>query len=212
MDTRFELHRTRVRKGIDLARISAITALPPGLVAKIDEGRFEELPPGIYARSYVRAFAQAVGLNPHHALVDLEPLLPVEPDPLPLLREHAPPSALESLQSFLASQRAAGPLVRRAAVAAVDALVLLAIGAAMTILAASTCGVPVQVLLEHAGAELALTFSLPVGLYFLLLERLARQTLGGLVFGGGREWAGRIVVRVRACAPVAPPELRLSSR
>ena len=81
MDTRWNLHRARLSKGIGLDRISAITALSPSIVRRIDEGRFDELPGGLYARSYVRTFAEAVGISPEAALKDVELLLPGAPDP-----------------------------------------------------------------------------------------------------------------------------------
>jgi hypothetical protein len=97
VDPRARLHRARVEKNIDLSRISALTALSPLVVRRIDEGRFEELPGGLYARSYIRAFAEAVGLRGDQVLREVETLLPGAQDPLPVLREHAPQSPAGSL-------------------------------------------------------------------------------------------------------------------
>jgi hypothetical protein len=83
------LHRARVDRGIALADIAARTALNPITVQAIDAGRFTDLPAGIYARSYVRAFASAVGLEPEQVLRELEPSLPRVDDPLPVLRDIA---------------------------------------------------------------------------------------------------------------------------
>ena len=83
------LHRTRVERGIDLADVAARTALNPAIVQSIDAGRFDALPAGLYARSYVRAFAAAVGLQPEQVVRQLEPSLPRADDPLPVLREIA---------------------------------------------------------------------------------------------------------------------------
>ena len=70
--------------------------MSPAIVRKIDEGRFGELPPGLYARSYVRSFASAVGLDPAEALKEVEHLLPGAPDPLPVMRELKGPHGYES--------------------------------------------------------------------------------------------------------------------
>ena len=75
------LHDARARKNLSLAELSSRTSLSPAIVRKIDEGRFGELPPGLYARSYVRSFASAVGLDPAEALKEVEHLLPGAPDP-----------------------------------------------------------------------------------------------------------------------------------
>lgn len=83
------LHRARVDRGIELADIAARTSLNPITVQAIDSGRFGDLPAGIYARSYVRAFASAVGLQPEQVLRELEPSLPRVDDPLPVLRDIA---------------------------------------------------------------------------------------------------------------------------
>lgn len=83
------LHRGRVERGIDLGQVAARTFLSPQVVQNIDDGRFDALPPGLYARSYVRAFASAVGLDPDEVLRELEAALPRVDDPLPVLREIA---------------------------------------------------------------------------------------------------------------------------
>ena len=200
MGDRLQLHRARLQKGIDLARITATTALHPSVVAKIDQGRFEELPAGIYARAYVRAFASAVGVNAHHAVADLEPLLPAVVDPVPAMRELSPPSSLDTLKSFFATQQWPVKDVRlpwrRVGASALDALLLVSIGVVLMFVVAWTCGVPVHVLLEQAGLELAVMYSVPVLLYFLLLERVAGRTVGAMACGTGEEVTARVVLRL----------------
>lgn len=80
----------------------------------IDDGRFELLPSGLYARCYVRAFAATVGLDPEKALSEVEHLLPGAPDPIPALHASRPDPAewatdrLVGLVSAVASLVAAG--------------------------------------------------------------------------------------------------------
>ena len=77
----------RVGRGLALEEVAGQAGLPLKFARYIDAGRLECLPPGVYARSFVRAFAGAVGLDPHEAIQNVEHDLPVEPDPFPVLRE-----------------------------------------------------------------------------------------------------------------------------
>ncbi|HSL71219.1 MAG TPA: helix-turn-helix domain-containing protein [Longimicrobiales bacterium] len=85
MDQRRYLYHARINSHLTLEQIGIRTALSPTVLRNLDEGRFELLPSGVYARSYVRTFAVAVGLDPDAALAELEPFLPGAPDPLPAL-------------------------------------------------------------------------------------------------------------------------------
>jgi hypothetical protein len=198
------LHAARIAKGLDLARIGAMTALRPNIVQSLDEGRFDQLPGGLYARSYVRAFAKAVGLSPGETLEALELLLPAAPDPLPLLNELAPPSPSETVKAFIADQTKAlaGFKVSIGSIAAIliDAAVLMMIGAGLVTVAAWSCGVTRLVLLEQANVELAILFSVPVMLYMFIFERLAGRTPGQAICSGHGER-----VRVRVALPQRLP-------
>ncbi len=199
MDTRRNLQRARVASGLDLSRVSAVTALSPGIVRKIDDGRFEELPGGLYARSYIRAFAEAVGVSPEAALKDVEDLLPGAPDPLPTLREKSGPTPGEVLRAhaerYVNQARTAlrkldttvlerqGLDLRRAGAAVADAVVLASIGAATTALTAWVCGVGFVEILDQAGLALAVMLILPVLLYFVLFQGIGGRTPGARLCG-----------------------------
>ncbi|CAN5859615.1 hypothetical protein BH18ACI5_BH18ACI5_22930 [soil metagenome] len=194
------LQRARLAKGLDLAAVAARTRLSPGIVRKIDEGRFAGLPGGLYARSYIRAFAAAVGLSPAETLEALEGLLPPAPDPIPLLNELAPPSPLDTFKTFIKAQglpwKAADLTLRNLAAVLLDAAVLMSIGTGLVAIAAWSCDVSWLVLLDQANVELALLFSVPVLLYVMLFERLAGQTPGQAIC------SGRVgPVRVRLSVP-----------
>jgi hypothetical protein len=209
LDTRKNLHRARVARSMDLSRISAITALSPVIVRKIDDGRFEELPGGLYARSYIRAFAEAVGVPPEAALKDVELLLPGAPDPMPGLREKTAPSPAERLRAQLARGTAAargalsrvdmslleghGLDLRRAAAAILDALVLVSVGIVTTALTAWLCEVGFVDVLDQAGLALAALLSLPVLLYFVLFQGIGGRTPGACACGlPRREQPGKL--------------------
>jgi hypothetical protein len=85
VDQRKYLYHARIDSHLSLEQIGMRTALSPTVLRNLDEGRFELLPSGVYARSYVRTFAAAVGLDPEAAIAELELLLPGAPDPLPVL-------------------------------------------------------------------------------------------------------------------------------
>jgi hypothetical protein len=87
VDVRRHLYHARISKHLSLQQVGTRTALSPSVLKNIDEGRFELLPSGVYARSYVRTFAAEVGLDPESTLAQLEHLLPGAPDPLPALSD-----------------------------------------------------------------------------------------------------------------------------
>jgi hypothetical protein len=174
MDARTRLHEARLAKRLTLVELSARTALSSAVLEKIDAGRFEELPAGVYARSYVRAFAVEVGLDPGSTLSTLEALLPVAHDPFPALQETpaAPPPGV-------GHQRFA-----RCSAAALDALLLLA-AVVMPVLwlASWSMGVDVRTLLASAGGALGAFCALPLLLYFLLFDGIGGGTPGYRIFG-----------------------------
>jgi hypothetical protein len=58
------LKRQRERGGITLDQISKSTKVPASLFAGLEAGDCSRWPVGLYARSYVRAYAEAIGLSP----------------------------------------------------------------------------------------------------------------------------------------------------
>ena len=57
------LKRHRERRGITLAQISTTSKVPASLFAALEAGDCSRWPAGLYARAYIRAYAEAVGLN-----------------------------------------------------------------------------------------------------------------------------------------------------
>ena len=103
------LHRARLERGLDVAEVARRTCLSPHVAHKIDAGRFEELPRGVYARSYVRAFASAVDLDPGAAIAAVGDRLPPAEDPLPQLRDvvrRSTPAWVRTLEGWAAPARA----------------------------------------------------------------------------------------------------------
>src|SRR5688500_8519841 len=153
-----DLHRARVASGLSIEDLLSRTALSRGVIQKIDEGRFAELPPGLYARSYVKTFAAEVGVEPDEALANLEPLLPGAPKPLPAMRE----IKVESEGTLHL------PLARISAATFDAILLIVAVIAPVLLLAAWSSGVDVRTLLADAGGPIGAFCALPVSLYFVV--------------------------------------------
>jgi hypothetical protein len=79
------LRQARLLRGEDLAAFSRRTGVRERLVVAIDEGRFGDLPTGLYARTAVRLYARGVALDVDEVLAACEPLLPVLEDPVSAL-------------------------------------------------------------------------------------------------------------------------------
>lgn len=197
VNVRRHLYHARINRHLTLEQLGARTALSPSVLRHIDEGRFELLPSGLYARSYIRSVAAEVGLDPDAILHEVEHLLPGAPDPLPLLNEARGWTATErlarQLRALLHAPGMAAPLTRlrsrlesspltprlnRCGAATVDALVLLAVDALLVLLVSWSSGVPIDTLLEGAGGALGAFCAVPIALYFLLFEGIAGSTPG----------------------------------
>jgi flagellar biosynthesis protein FlhG len=58
------LRRTRLRSGIEIEQIAAITKINPTYLQFIEEEKFEDLPAPVYVRGFVAAYARCIGLEP----------------------------------------------------------------------------------------------------------------------------------------------------
>jgi cytoskeletal protein RodZ len=70
------LKQARLAKGVSLRQIEASTKISVGALEALEKDDYARLPGGIFARSFVRAYAVAVGLNPedtvHEFLTEYE--------------------------------------------------------------------------------------------------------------------------------------------
>jgi uncharacterized RDD family membrane protein YckC len=140
------LRCARARRGEDLAALSARTGLRIHHIRAIEEGRFGDLPAGIYARSAIRSFAAAYGLDPDDVLAGCSGLLPTVEDPIDALGRsrgiaRAPEPAAPPASHVIVVE---GRRLRTFAAATVDAAVvatlLLATGLAAALLARVSVG------------------------------------------------------------------------
>ena len=61
------LRHARVRRGLDLDQIAAITKINPMYLRSIEDDAIEQLPAPVYVRGFVKAYARCVGLEPSSA-------------------------------------------------------------------------------------------------------------------------------------------------
>ncbi len=156
------LHDARVARGISLPDIAAATRLSPRIVAALDEGRFLELPAGIYARAYVRAFARAVALDPEETLTTIGDSLPCAVELCPAVLQAVRPTTTKSAS-------AVKMIVQDASV---DLAFLFSTSALLVAVVSDYCGVSSRALLHVApGAMVGLCAPVWVA-YELLLGRL----------------------------------------
>jgi hypothetical protein len=64
------LKRHRERRGVTLESISKTSKIPAALFAGLERGDCSRWPAGLYGRAYVRAYAEAIGLNPDETVED----------------------------------------------------------------------------------------------------------------------------------------------
>jgi cytoskeleton protein RodZ len=113
------LRQARERRGLTLQQVAQSTKLPLRRLEALERDEVAALPGGMYRRAQVRAYAEAVGLDPNVALASLERSL-----------EEATPRTVSTVQPSLPSERFASNRTRVslaggiAALAAVIALTL----------------------------------------------------------------------------------------
>jgi hypothetical protein len=167
------LRRARVARGLTIEDVAAQTRISPRLVTLLDDGRFDELPGGLYARSYVKAFAAATGIDAEAAVARVERLLPGVPDPVSAIRgaigcpadTPALAADLERIWSAVRSRACAG-LVRSNATP-------------FRVIAGPE-------LIQGAGEAVAALCAVTWALYYVLLAGVGTHTAGTWIFGSSR--------------------------
>ena len=73
------LRRERLKRRLDLEGVSRQLKIPPRLLEAIEDERFDRLPGGVFAKSFVRQYARMLGLDEEEIVGELQRLL--EPPP-----------------------------------------------------------------------------------------------------------------------------------
>jgi len=84
------LRRIRIQRGVSLERLAETTKVSASLWAALERNDFSRWPTGIYARSYIRDYANAIGVDPETAVDEFCRWFPQGDRRLgPTVREHA---------------------------------------------------------------------------------------------------------------------------
>jgi hypothetical protein len=183
VDEQFRLARTA--RGESIEAIARRTGLRAEWLQAIDEGRFRDLPAGIYARASVRTYAAALELDVHAILMRCTPLLPVAEDPIQAMRRLNGIAAAPSSQAEQPIDKPAAALLpdwRIIAASAIDASTM-----AVALLVLVTCivamGVSVTSLDRAAAAPLFAVMLLVAMLYYVVFGGIVGETVGEHITG-----------------------------
>ena len=188
-----QMRQAREELGLDLHALEHRTRVRLHLLEAVEQGRFEDLPRGVYARAVVRAYATAVGMDPNRVVTAVAALLPEAEDVLDGIARVRGLPRLAAGESHL---KAAGAAAPAAAAAMTTASALARANASDPIAtAAQTTRDVVSALRElgMTGAPLAAAIDGAL----LLVIHLAVTTLGARAAG----------VTVSAFAELAAPAL-----
>jgi hypothetical protein len=150
------------------------------LVLAIDEGRFADLPTGLYARAAIRVYAKALAFDPDEILAACEPLLPSTEDPVTAL------ARLRGLKP--ASSRPSGapppfPAWRPLAAVAMDGLMIAALLVTAIAGTITMSGAEASALGRAAAPVFGLMGALLICCYFVFFGGIACATVGERLVG-----------------------------
>ncbi|HET7694481.1 MAG TPA: helix-turn-helix domain-containing protein [Vicinamibacterales bacterium] len=172
IDISKQLSHARLAAGEDLAALARRTGVRQENLRAIEDGRFAALPPGIYGRAAIKAFASAFGFDGAAILAECEALLTPVDEPIAALarvrglraRPAEPPQSRDQPADDLAGDTAF-PGWRHLAAAAIDACVIAGLLLAMIVAALTLLIVPVAALRDSGGAFAVMGLLLAGGYY-----------------------------------------------
>lgn len=180
------LRRARTACGEELSALSRRTGVRLNHLRAIEEGRFDDLPAGIYARSAVRAFAEAFGFDAADALAETASILPAVSDPIDALARRcgrARPRETPAVPDPNAADDGERVQWRTFAGAALDAAFVGALLTLVVMLVALMARAPVHTLSASAVLLALVGIVLGVG-YFAWFGGLCGTTLGRFAIDG----------------------------
>jgi len=206
-----ELRRIRMAKGLSLTEISRRTRIGVSFLRKIEEGNLKGLPPGFYARAFVRAYSEAIGIDADVVLGTLADELPAPqaataPHPttqpagtaprtdsaelIPDARMHLLKQILDRHNTLVTRAIARPSIValgtavtpsRRLLSAAIDGLLLASLYLGVLAITAFSCGVSVTRLVAVSGVAVFTVLALITLLYVFMMGGIAGRTIGSLL-------------------------------
>src|SRR2546430_11869139 len=99
MDIGGDLRRARTARHLSLAEVSNRTKINGSLLRAIEDNRFDRVPPGLFTRGYLRAYAREVELDPETIVDRYRAEFEVQPVP------DEPPSSEPVWQSVWQNDR-----------------------------------------------------------------------------------------------------------
>jgi helix-turn-helix protein len=178
-----QLRCVRMQRGEDVAALAARTGLRVSHICAIEEGRFGDLPRGIYGRAAIRSFAAAYGLDADAVLADCEALLPRMEDPIgALARMRGIVRTAEQTAAAPRLNASVDPRLRPFAAATVDGAVTGVILLVVSVGAALLARVSVAALSSSAVA-LFLTGLILGAVYYIWFGGLSGTTFGEYAVG-----------------------------
>jgi transcriptional regulator with XRE-family HTH domain len=88
------MRQHREQQGLSLASVADTTKIKASFLEALERGDITHWPPGIFRRAYVRAYANAIGLD---ADIAIREFLEVYPDPVEIVEAPPPPTGLRGL-------------------------------------------------------------------------------------------------------------------
>src|SRR5690348_7204090 len=80
------LRHARLKRNLELSRISSELKISSSMLKAIEENRFDKLPGGVFARSFVRQYARFLELDENEIMGELNRFLE-PPPPVPQVSE-----------------------------------------------------------------------------------------------------------------------------
>jgi cytoskeletal protein RodZ len=117
------LKQARIAKGLSLHDIAATTKISIVVLESLERGDVSRVPGGIFSRSFVRAYAIEVGLDPDKTVSDF--MADRERQEYAAARAVNVPEVTADDRAFLERQRKAALVVRIVAIGLVIAIVVL---------------------------------------------------------------------------------------
>lgn len=81
------LRRYRLRCGVEIEQVAAVTKINPTYLRFIEDEKFEDLPAPVYVRGFVAAYARCIGLDPERVVLGYMKRLGTTRDPAPRSRQ-----------------------------------------------------------------------------------------------------------------------------
>jgi transcriptional regulator with XRE-family HTH domain len=151
------LKRQRERRGITLEQISATSKVPMSLFAGLEAGDCARWPAAVYARAYVRAYAEAVGLNGDDVVEEFSTAFALKGEGSEPQNAPSAPAGRLRLSLVEESPIAAADLPRRAAMAAADVLIGFVIAMVVHLGAGANVWITVAAVLTYFAAGRVVT-------------------------------------------------------